>query len=61
MTHSFDGLIRLYTAVERISELKERYTGMNDPNWNTKKEMEPTRAVGDTRQLAGVTYGEERK
>ena len=43
MKHSFDGLIRLHTAVERISELKERYTGgggkkkkrytgMNDPN-----------------------------
>ena len=27
MKHSSDGLIRLYTAVERISELKERYTG----------------------------------
>ena len=26
-----------YTAAGRISELKERCTGMNDPKWNTKE------------------------
>lgn len=59
MKHFFDGLNDDYTAVWRISEMKERCTGMNDQTEtqrkkNGKKEWSPQELWDDTGQRTGI-------